>query len=104
MLRMVDKKIFINLQNAVYLDLWVTLIMRVSRGGQGVQPPLKDHKNLGLLSNTGPDPLKKKNPKIPSQNSMLGHHLHSSETPFKFKWRFVGGPMMACWILPSLIN
>ena len=34
-----------------------------SRGGggeQGVQtpPPLKNHKNKGFLSNTGPDPLK----------------------------------------------
>ena len=41
---------------------------------------------------------------------MLDHHRHASETPFK--WRFAGGPMMACWwpalsgiwILPSLIN
>ena len=30
------------------------------RGGQGVQtpPPLKNHRNIGFLSNTGPDPLK----------------------------------------------
>ena len=29
-------------------------------GGQGVRtpPPLKNHKNVGFLSNTGPDPLK----------------------------------------------
>ena len=28
-------------------------------GGEGVRtPPLKSHKNLGFLSNTGPDPLK----------------------------------------------
>ena len=25
------------------------------RGGQGVRTPLKDHKNVGFLSNTGPD-------------------------------------------------
>ena len=24
-----------------------------------------------------------------------GHHRPASETPFKFKWRFAGGPMMA---------
>ena len=33
-----------------------------SRGGgggwQGVQTPMKNHKNIGFLSNTGPDPLK----------------------------------------------
>ena len=51
-------------------------------GGQGVRtpppPPLKNHKNTGFLSNTGPDPLK--NHKLPSQHSMLGHHRHASET------------------------
>ena len=28
-------------------------------GGQGVRTPLKNHKNIGFHSNTGPDPLKK---------------------------------------------
>ena len=34
--------------------------MRGSRGGggQGVRTPLKNHKNIGFLRNTGPDPLK----------------------------------------------
>ena len=33
--------------------------MRVSRvGDRGFGPSLKHHKNIGLLSNTGPDPLK----------------------------------------------
>ena len=36
-----------------------------SRGGQGVRtpppPPLKNHKNIGFLSNTGSDPLKNYN-------------------------------------------
>ena len=38
-----------------------------SRGGTGVQPPppLKNHKNIGFLSNTGLDPLK--TTKLPSQ-------------------------------------
>ena len=35
---------------------------------------------------------------------MSSHHRHASQSPFK--WRFTGGPMMAClysgiWILPS---
>ena len=33
---------------------------------------------------------------------MLGHHRHDCDTPFK--WRFAGGPMMACRILLPLIN
>ena len=56
-------------------------------GGQGVRITPE---NIGFLSNTGPDPLKIT--KLPSQHSMLGHHRHASETPFK--WRFAGGPMM----------
>ena len=58
-------------------------------GGSG--PHLKNHINIGVLSNTGLDPLKIT--KLPSQHSMLGHHRHASETPFK--WRFAGGPIMA---------
>ena len=27
-------------------------------GGWGLDPTLKNHKNIGFLSNTGPDPLK----------------------------------------------
>ena len=38
----------------------------------GAPPPLKNYKNIGLVSNTGPDPLKI--PKLPSKHSMLGHH------------------------------
>ena len=53
--------------------------------------PLKNHKNIGFPSSTGPDPLKIT--KLPSQYSMLGHHRHASETPFK--WRFAGWQMMA---------
>ena len=50
-------------------------------GAQGVRTPWKNHKNIGFLSNTGPEPL-----------LMLGHHRPASETPLK--WRFAGGPMM----------
>ena len=52
-------------------------------GGGGVggpDTPLKYHKNIGFLSNTGPDPLKIT--KLPSQHSMLGHHRPASESPF----------------------
>ena len=36
--------------------------------------------------------LSPKMTKLPSQHSMSGHHRHSSETPFK--WRFAGRQMM----------
>ena len=60
-------------------------------GDRGSGPP-ENHKNIGFLSTTGLDRLKIT--KLPSQRWMLGHHQHTSETPFK--WRFAGGPMMAC--------
>ena len=80
--------------------------MRGSRvgGGGGAEPlsqPLKNHKNIGLISNTGPDP--KKNHKTTKPDSMWSHHGHASETTFKL--RFAGGPngplLVGNWILPS---
>ena len=73
-------------------DPGYTAHVRIQRGTGGPDPPpLKNHKNIGFLSNFGPDPLQIT--KLLSQHSMLGHHQHASETPFK--WRFAGGPMMA---------
>ena len=63
--------------------------VRIQRGDRGSGPPLKNHKNIGFLSNTGLDPLKIT--KLPCQHSMLGHHQHTSKMPFK--WRFADGPM-----------
>ena len=70
-------------------------------GGQGSGAPApKNHKHIGFLSITGPDPLKIT--KLQSQHSMLGHHRHASKTPFK--WRFARVPMMAhlVWYLDPL--
>ena len=52
-------------------------------------PSLKNYKNAGFLSNTGPDILKIT--KLPNQHSILRHQRPASElvTPF------AGGPMMA---------
>ena len=47
------------------------------QGGGGVRTPLKNHKNIGFLSNTGPGPLKIT--KLSSQHLMLGHHRDASE-------------------------
>ena len=74
----------------------------IQRGDRGSGPhPLKNHKNIGFLSNTGSDPLKMT--KLPSQYSMSGHHQHARETPFK--WRFTCRPMMArlwCYLDPLI--
>ena len=72
--------------------------MRGSRrggGGGGVRTPLKNHKTIGFPSNIGPDPLKIT--KLPSQDSMLGHHRHASEMPFK--WHSTGRSMMAAIVV-----
>ena len=53
---------------------------------------LKNHKNIGFLRNTGLDLLKIT--KLPSQHSMLGHHRHASETPFKWRWLADDGPLI----------
>ena len=71
--------------------------MHLSMGGTGGQSHLKNHKNLRFLSNTGQDPL------LPSQHSMLGHHLHASKMPFNGvllagQWWPAHSGM---WILPS---
>ena len=65
--------------------------MRGSRGGTGGPDPQENHKAIGFLSNTGPDPMEVT--KLPSQHSMLGHHRPATEAPFE--WRFAGGPMIA---------
>ena len=65
----------------------------------GSGPPLENHKNIGFLSNTGPDPVATR---VPSQHYMTGHHRSASETPFKR--RYASGPIMTpafggIWIL-----
>ena len=61
----------------------------------GLPPPLKNHKNIGLICNTGLDPMKITKP--PSEYSTSSHHLPASETPFQWRFaggRFASGPMM----------
>ena len=67
---------------------------RFQRGGRESGPiPLKNHKNIGFLSNTGPDPLKIT--KLPSQHSMFQviigtpakRHLNDD-----FRWRADDSP------------
>ena len=60
-------------------------------GWTGGSDPPENHKNLGFLSKTGPDPLKNYKATTPAFN--VGPSSHARETPFK--WRFACGPMMA---------
>ena len=79
-----------------------------SRGDYGDRgsgpPPLKNHKNIWFLSNTGLDPLKNRKATKPAFNVVP----LSARQRMPFKWRFAGGPMMArysgSWILSPLIN
>ena len=48
--------------------------------------PLENHKNIGIFSNTGPDPLKIV--KLPCQQSIMGQIGTAAK-------RFAGEPMMA---------
>ena len=69
-----------------YISISVYIVRshaRIQRGdrGSGPPPPLKNHKNIEFLSNTGPDPQEFS--KLPSQHSTLGYYRHASETPFK---------------------
>ena len=61
--------------------------------GAGVSGSLlKIHKNIGFLSNTGPEPLKNHKATKPAFNG-VGPHGLAREMPFK--WRFPDRAMMA---------
>ena len=63
-----------------------------SRGGTGGPDPLlKNHRNIGFLSNTGPDLLKNHKATKPAFNvGSSSAHQHKL-----FKWHFAGRQMMA---------
>ena len=53
-----NSPIFINIFCVIRWYLYFPIHGRIQRGTGGTDPPpLKNHKNIGLLSNTGPDPL-----------------------------------------------
>ena len=64
---------------------------RIQRGTWGSRPPLKITKNIGFLSNSGPDPLKNHKATKPVFN--VGLLLARQQNAIE--WRFTGGPMMA---------
>ena len=62
-------------------------------GGPESPPPLKNHKNIGFLSNIGQDPLK--NHKAGKLALKLGPQLHASEILIAFRWWADKGPLIA---------
>ena len=67
-------------------------------GMTGVLEPLKNHKNMGFLRNTGPDLLPKNQPDQPGIRcwAIIG-------PPAKYHFRFAGGPRMThfkCYLDP----
>ena len=80
---------------------------RIQREVQGIRtpPPLKNHKNIGFLSSTGPNPLKNSKATKPAFNvGQSSTRQRNTKTPFK--WCFAVGPIMArlsaIWILSFL--
>ena len=75
---------------------------QIQRVEQGVQTPLKNHKNIGFSSYTGPDSLKNRKATKPAFNAgvIIGppakrHHRPASETPFMaFRWRADDDPLL----------
>ena len=64
-------------------------------GGQGVRPPLKNHRNRGFLCNTGPDSLK--HHKATKLAFYVGPTSARQRNAIKmaFRWRADDGPFIA---------
>ena len=67
---------------------------RIQRGdrGSGPPPPLKNHKNLGFLGNTGPDLLKNHKATKPAFNVGPLSARQRNAIYMAFRWRADGGP------------
>ena len=50
--------IFSPFSEEIFFKSCLLFHVRIQRGDRGSGPPLKNHKNIGFLSNSGPDPLK----------------------------------------------
>ena len=71
-------------------------------GGRGSGPPLKNHKNIGFLSNTGPDPLKNHKAAKPAFN--VGQS--STRQRNAIRWRADDDPFIVVFglFIPSSIK
>ena len=64
------------------------------RGGLGVQTPLKNHKNIRFLSNTGPDPLNNHKGTTPAFNAGPSLACQQNAIEMVFRWRVSYGPLL----------
>ena len=61
--------------------------MRGSRGVYRGSGPLKNHKNIGFLSNTGPDPLKTHKATKPAFNVGSSSARQGNAIKMVFRWQ-----------------
>ena len=72
---------------------------RIQRGGgTGGPPPLKNHKNIGFLCNTGPDPLTNLIATKSAFNVGPASARQRNAISMAFRWRADGGPFTAVFI------
>ena len=65
-----------------------------SWGGTRVRTSLKNHKNKGFLSNTGPDPLKNHKATKPAFNVVPSSARQRIAILMAFRWRINEGPLI----------
>ena len=65
-----------------------------SRGGDRGLDPLKNHKNIGFLSKTGPDPLKNHKATKPAFNVGPSSACQGNAILMAFRWRADDGPIL----------
>ena len=66
----------------------------IQRGGPGVWTPLKNHKNIGFLCNSGPDPLKNYEATKPAFNVGQSSACQQNAILMVFCWRADDGPFI----------
>ena len=64
-------------------------------GGTGVRTPLKNHKNIGFLCNTDPDPMKNHIATKPAFNVGPSSARQQSTISMVFRWQANDGPFIA---------
>ena len=75
-------------------EMYVYYVRRSRGGGQGVltPPTLKNHKNIGFLSNFGPDPLKNRKATEPAFNAGPSSVRQRNAIEMAFRWRADDSP------------
>ena len=75
-------------------------------GGQGVRTHLKNHKAIGFLTNTSPDPLKNHIATKPAANVGPSSTRHRNAILMAFRWWANDGPLLVVFgsSLPSSLK